>query len=277
MEPCIRFSGGIPLTKRKILQIKVFNMEVGLQTGGKQQVDIHYVNAPMHYVVEENFGGYHHEQDDVTYAQILQDQESVYRSLQRNSETDTARSSRNSSEGDPVDTLQRPESPSKKRNIESQLAIDEAYARELQELEYQLSHTSLNGTSGIESDFMLGQPSTINQVNVGNDTVTQAVTEDDVDPDRMTYQELQSLGEAIGTESRGLSDELICYLPTSKYKTGLFSREKHDECVICRMAYKNRDKLIILPCKHQYHKSCISRWLKINKVCPICNEEVFGS
>lgn len=46
----------------------------------------------------------------------------------------------------------------------------------------------------------------------------------------IALQELQSLGETIGTESRGLSDELIGYLPLSKYKIGLFSKkEKHDE------------------------------------------------
>ncbi|KAL6004554.1 hypothetical protein ACLOJK_005109 [Asimina triloba] len=56
------------------------------------------------------------------------------------------------------------------------------------------------------------------------------VGQDDVDPDNMTYEELQTLGEAIGTESRGLSEELISYLPSSKYKTGFFSRkEKHEE------------------------------------------------
>ncbi|RZR89429.1 hypothetical protein BHM03_00017164 [Ensete ventricosum] len=37
-------------------------------------------------------------------------------------------------------------------------------------------------------------------------------------------------------------------------------------CVICCMAYKNRDKLIKLSCQHQYHKVCITKWLKINKV-----------
>lgn len=33
-------------------------------------------------------------------------------------------------------------------------------------------------------------------------------------------QELLDLGEAVGTESRGLSVELISLLPTSKYKSG---------------------------------------------------------
>lgn len=41
--------------------------------------------------------------------------------------------------------------------------------------------------------------------------------------------------EEIGTESRGLSDELISYLPSSTYKIGLFSKkDKHDEYVSTR-------------------------------------------
>lgn len=49
-----------------------------------------------------------------------------------------------------------------------------------------------------------------------------------------SYKELQQLGEAIGTESRGLSDDMIKRLPKSTYKTGgIFSRkEKHEEYVL---------------------------------------------
>ncbi|GAB2224575.1 hypothetical protein Droror1_Dr00005337 [Drosera rotundifolia] len=43
-------------------------------------------------------------------------------------------------------------------------------------------------------------------------------------------EELLDLGEAVGTESRGLSHELIKLLPTSRYKAGgFFSRKKTRE------------------------------------------------
>ncbi|CAN1342543.1 E3 ubiquitin-protein ligase BIG BROTHER [Linum perenne] len=102
--------------------------------------------------------------------------------------------------------------------------------------------------------------------------------QDDVDPDNMTYEELLDLGEAVGTESRGLSEELISMLPTSKCKFGsFFSRKKSGErCVICQMRYKRGEKQTKLPCKHTYHSECITKWLVINKVCPVCNNEVFG-
>lgn len=43
-------------------------------------------------------------------------------------------------------------------------------------------------------------------------------------------QELLDLGEAVGTQSRGLSQDLINLLPTSKYKfKNLFSAKKARE------------------------------------------------
>ncbi|XP_020262503.1 E3 ubiquitin ligase BIG BROTHER-like [Asparagus officinalis] len=163
-------------------------------------------------------------------------------------------------------------------NVEIQLEVDEALARELQEMENQFASTSVGEAAGTASDTSSTGSSVGNAEGSSSNTSSQVAREDDIDPENMTYEELQSLTEAIGTESRGLSDELISFLPSSTYKTRLFSRkEKRDECVICYMAYKNRDKLIKLPCQHQYHKHCITRWLKINKACPVCNEEVFGS
>ncbi|KAK9273423.1 hypothetical protein L1049_018233 [Liquidambar formosana] len=107
----------------------------------------------------------------------------------------------------------------------------------------------------------------------------QVIWQDNVDPDNMTYEELLELGEAVGTQSRGLSQDLISLLPISKYKCGFFSRKKSREerCVICQMEYKRGDRRITLPCKHVYHAGCGTRWLSINKACPICYTEVFAN
>ncbi|ESQ43718.1 hypothetical protein EUTSA_v10006197mg [Eutrema salsugineum] len=80
-------------------------------------------------------------------------------------------------------------------------------------------------------------------------------------------QELVELGEAVGTETRGLSQELIETLPTRKYKFGsIFSRKRAGErCVICQLKYKIGERQMNLPCKHVYHSECISKWLSINK------------
>ncbi|KAJ1692715.1 hypothetical protein LUZ63_009413 [Rhynchospora breviuscula] len=96
-----------------------------------------------------------------------------------------------------------------------------------------------------------------------------------VDPDNMTYEELQQLGEDIGTESKGLSEKTIASLRVSKYKDGFFSKaKKQNECPICQSAFQKKELLITLPCKHIFHKNCITPWLKMNKVCPMCKYEI---
>lgn len=114
--------------------------------------------------------------------------------------------------------------------------------------------------------------------NQNNVTDSQVVWQDNIDPDNMTYEELLDLGEAVGTQSRGLSQELISLLPTSKYKSGGFFSIKRsgERCVICQMRYKRGDQQMKLPCKHVYHAECGTKWLSINKICPVCNIEVFG-
>ncbi|CAL0329170.1 unnamed protein product [Lupinus luteus] len=106
----------------------------------------------------------------------------------------------------------------------------------------------------------------------------QVIWQDNIDPDDMTYEELLELGEAVGTQSRGLTQEQISLLPVSKYKCGFFFRKKSQDerCVICQMKYKRGEKRISLPCKHIYHTSCGNKWLSINKACPICYREVFA-
>ncbi|KAL8145321.1 hypothetical protein AgCh_003495 [Apium graveolens] len=58
---------------------------------------------------------------------------------------------------------------------------------------------------------------------------TQNTMQDDVDPDSMTYEQLQSLGEIVGSENKGLPEELISRLPTFKYNSGIFSKKKKEE------------------------------------------------
>ncbi|XP_058781516.1 E3 ubiquitin ligase BIG BROTHER-related [Vicia villosa] len=100
------------------------------------------------------------------------------------------------------------------------------------------------------------------------------IEEDDVDPDELSYEELLELGEFIGEEARGLSRKEIstCLNPytckTSETKSGI------DLCVICQIEYEEGEALVALHCDHPYHRDCISKWLQIKKVCPICSNEV---
>ncbi|KAL5708028.1 RING-type E3 ubiquitin transferase [Ranunculus cassubicifolius] len=133
-----------------------------------------------------------------------------------------------------------------------------------------------------EVEYMISEPQSpeesVRTHNVASSS--QVYWENEIDVDNMTYEELLGLGEAVGTQNRGLSKELIASLPTSKYKSGgIFSRKKSngDQCVICQMEYKRRERQMTLPCKHVYHAKCATKWLSLNKACPVCYVEVFGN
>ncbi|TVU16101.1 hypothetical protein EJB05_39650 [Eragrostis curvula] len=242
---------------------------------GKREVFITYMNAPLPYAIEDSFGGCLFEDDDDDLAQVLQDQEILYQLIQGNDGSGSSRTHSAPSSRYGHDRVSNERKPSGDEKWKLQLAVDEALARELQAMEGQLANTSLNDNNGRRNR------TTSTASNSGSSSGSrppQVIVNDGIDPDNMTYEELQQLGEAIGTESKGLPASAIALLPISTYKSGIFSRkEKHNECVICCMAYKNRDKLTKLPCEHQYHQTCVAKWLQINKVCPVCNKEVFGS
>ncbi|KAJ4759453.1 RING/U-box superfamily protein [Rhynchospora pubera] len=244
-------------------------------------MSVHYMNAPIRYIVEENFGGYFDDHDDDSLAEVLQDQEIVYESFQRNGQANTSRTTPNANlqSGSFQDQNLRDKRAPRSMHVNTQLAIDEAIAKELQDMENQLVAISLDANNSTHSGRAPTVATTSHPRSTPARTPVQAPRDDDIDPDNMTYEELQQLGETIGTQSRGLSDKLIARLPKSTYKAGgLFSRkDKHEECIICCMKYENKEKLIILPCNHKYHNTCVTKWLKINKTCPVCGKEVFGS
>ncbi|TKY74265.1 E3 ubiquitin ligase BIG BROTHER-related [Spatholobus suberectus] len=119
---------------------------------------------------------------------------------------------------------------------------------------------------GTDLQFLEGEGS--------NDDDEMEVEEDEIDPDELSYEELMELGEFIGEETRGLSANEIslCLYPykcqCAESKSGI------DRCVICQVEYEEGEALVALRCEHPYHADCISKWLHIKKVCPICSNEV---
>jgi len=46
------------------------------------------------------------------------------------------------------------------------------------------------------------------------------------------------------------------------------------DCAVCQEEYKKGDKLLRLPCNHDYHKECVGRWLSMHNSCPSCRKPI---
>ncbi|KAI3632129.1 hypothetical protein MIR68_009965 [Amoeboaphelidium protococcarum] len=86
-----------------------------------------------------------------------------------------------------------------------------------------------------------------------------------------SYEDLLELGQQIGNVQRGLTKREFDLIPVIPYTNSL----EHKECAICMSKYELGDQLMILPsCLHAFHKDCIEIWLKQNRQCCICREDV---
>uniref|UniRef100_A0A2P2KXD9 Uncharacterized protein MANES_11G102000 n=2 Tax=Rhizophora mucronata TaxID=61149 RepID=A0A2P2KXD9_RHIMU len=149
-----------------------------------------------------------------------------------------------------------------------EFSSDEAYARALQDAEEREMAARLLAHAGIHDREV---------VHIEDQGSNSQDTWEEIDAGEFSYEELLALGEVVGTESRGLSDDTISSLPSIKYKSGSSQNGSSDSCVICREDYEDGETLTFLSCKHTYHLECINDWLKINKVCPVCGVEVSTS
>ncbi|KAF7818599.1 putative E3 ubiquitin-protein ligase RHG1A isoform X1 [Senna tora] len=92
-----------------------------------------------------------------------------------------------------------------------------------------------------------------------------------MDIDNMSYEELLALGERIGHVSTGLSENLISKCLTESIYCSSEQSQEDGSCVICLEEYKDMDDVGTLKsCGHDYHVSCIRKWLSMKNLCPIC-------
>ena len=45
-------------------------------------------------------------------------------------------------------------------------------------------------------------------------------------------------------------------------------------CCICLEYYVNNIELRVLKCEHIFHKECLDKWFRCNKVCPLCRSDI---
>lgn len=49
-------------------------------------------------------------------------------------------------------------------------------------------------------------------------------------------------------------------------------------CTVCLSPFEKEDEVTALPCKHHFHRNCITRWLaECRRACPLCGSEALPS
>ncbi|CAA6665797.1 unnamed protein product [Spirodela intermedia] len=98
-----------------------------------------------------------------------------------------------------------------------------------------------------------------------------------LDIDSMSYEELLALEEQIGDVKTGLSREAILEkLKTRSCTTRSLSKAPSDHmpengtCIICQVEYAEKERIGTLDCGHEYHAGCITEWLLVKNLCPVC-------
>ena len=76
----------------------------------------------------------------------------------------------------------------------------------------------------------------------------------------------------------GAKPEVVQKLPTRTVSIASGAPTPPDgeaSCAVCMEDYKNGDVLRILPCKHEFHTSCVDRWLSMNNpTCPLVRAHI---
>ncbi|KAF8407195.1 hypothetical protein HHK36_006322 [Tetracentron sinense] len=82
---------------------------------------------------------------------------------------------------------------------------------------------------------------------------------------------------SLSMVSRPAPELVVNSFPLKNHKmpNTVESGDDVEQCYICLADYEEGDKIRVLPCRHEYHMSCVDKWLKeIKGVCPLCRGDV---
>ncbi|XP_018023766.1 uncharacterized protein LOC108679618 [Hyalella azteca] len=84
-----------------------------------------------------------------------------------------------------------------------------------------------------------------------------------------------TLGDGrVLTGCRGRTDDDDDQENNSRHGSGTDKSGGADMCVVCLEEYRPLQELRVLPCRHEFHRSCVDPWLLQHRTCPLCNYNI---
>mmetsp|Transcript_61218 Transcript_61218/g.132527 ORF Transcript_61218/g.132527 Transcript_61218/m.132527 type:complete len:292 (-) Transcript_61218:177-1052(-) len=81
-------------------------------------------------------------------------------------------------------------------------------------------------------------------------------------------------GGVTSPKPKGATQEVIESMPMVVYNPKVASVHAESSCAVCLSDFAKDEVLRQLPCCHNFHRACIDKWLKRNKVCPLCLQDI---
>ena len=77
---------------------------------------------------------------------------------------------------------------------------------------------------------------------------------------------------------QGFTQEELLQIPFGRIEE-LYPQYTSEElanmtCTICLDGFKLEDVIFNIKCKHFFHKECLTKWLKLQKLCPNCKKQI---
>jgi len=81
-------------------------------------------------------------------------------------------------------------------------------------------------------------------------------------------------GQHSAPKPRGATQELIDSMPPMPFSPELQDEGVETSCAVCLSDFEWDEMVRRLPCGHSFHRTCIDKWLRRNKVCPLCLQDI---
>ena len=92
-------------------------------------------------------------------------------------------------------------------------------------------------------------------------------------------QSMRGDGNGFAPAETGAGDDALARMPVRRFSKASRADGDGDEtsaptCAVCMCDAEEGDALRRLPCRHEFHQSCVDRWLADHRTCPMCKSDV---